>query len=94
VWICGTYNTQGKAECDSQQIPEDILFEEVAEVGGLERIAEIVVPEHNRLTFNMKDGSTIEAEWQHRSRSESWTDEMKRHAGEHARKGGKSNGAT
>jgi hypothetical protein len=92
VWICATFNTLGKSECDSQQIPEDILLAQIAEVGGLKRIAEIIVPEHNRLRFIMKDGSTIETEWRHRSRSESWTDEMKKQAGEHAKKGGAQNG--
>jgi len=81
VWICFTFNTLGKAECASQQIPEDILMEKVMEVGGLGKVAEIIVPGYNRLTFNMKDGSTIEKEWQHRSRRESWTPEMKAAAG-------------
>ncbi|MDR0883425.1 MAG: recombinase family protein [Oscillospiraceae bacterium] len=92
VWICATFNTLGKSECDSQQIPEDILLAKIAEVGGLDKVAEIIVPAHNRLTFIMKDGSTIESEWQHRSRSESWTDEMKAGAAEHAKRGGAKNG--
>ncbi|GHU83273.1 hypothetical protein AGMMS50284_6530 [Clostridia bacterium] len=92
VWICATFNTLGKSECDSQQIPEDILLAKIAEVGGLDKVAEIIVPARNRLTFIMKDGSTIEAEWQHRSRSESWTDEMKAQAAEHAKRGGTQNG--
>ena len=92
VWICATFNTLGKSECDSQQIPEDILMEKVAEVGGLDKVKDIIVPGHNRLTFNMKDGSTVEAEWQHRSRSESWTDEMRKAAGEHAKRRGARNG--
>jgi len=92
VWICATFNTLGKSECDSQQIPEDILMEKVAEVGGLERIAEIIVPDRFRLTFKMKDGTSTETEWRHRSRSESWTDEMRKAAGEHAKRGGARNG--
>jgi len=92
VWICATFNTLGKSECDSQQIPEDILMEKVAEVGGLDKVAGIIVPEHNRLLFTLKDGSTVETEWRHRSRSESWTDEMKRQAAEHAKRGGAKNG--
>ena len=77
VWICSTFNTLGKSECASQQIPEDILWEKVNEAGGLERISEIRVPGKNRLIFAFRDGSTQEIEWQHRSRSESWTDEMR-----------------
>jgi len=92
VWICATFNTLGKSECASQQIPEDILMEKVAEVGGLENIANIIVPDHFRITFNMKDGTTIETEWRHRSRSESWTEEMRKAAGEHSKRGGVRNG--
>jgi DNA invertase Pin-like site-specific DNA recombinase len=92
VWICATFNTLGKSDCDSQQIPEDILLAKVKEGGGLERIKEILVPEHNRITFILKDGSTIETEWRHRSRSESWTDEMKKQAAEKAKKGGAQHG--
>jgi DNA invertase Pin-like site-specific DNA recombinase len=92
VWICTTFNTLGIAECDSQQITEDILMEKIDEVGGLDKMAEMIVPDRNRLTFNMKDGSTIETEWRHRSRSESWTDEMKQKAAEHGKRGGTQNG--
>ena len=85
VWICATYNTLGKAECASQQIPEDILMERIAEIGELGKVEAIIVPDHFRLTFYMKDGTTIETKWQHRSRSESWTAEMKTAAAEKAR---------
>ncbi len=77
VWICATFNTLGKAECDSQQIPEDILDAKVAEVGGLDGILEIVIPGRNRLIFTMKDGSVHESEWENHSRKNSWTPEMR-----------------
>ena len=67
-------------------------MEKVAEVGGLERIIEIIVPDRFRLLFKKKDGTTTEAEWRHRSRSESWTEKMRKAAGEHARRGGVRNG--
>jgi DNA invertase Pin-like site-specific DNA recombinase len=82
VWICATFNTMGKAACPSQQIPEDILMAKISEVGGLDNIKEIIIPGHNRLTFIMKDGSTVETEWQHRSRRESWTSAMRAAAGQ------------
>ncbi|MCL2818067.1 MAG: recombinase family protein, partial [Clostridiales bacterium] len=85
VWICFTFNTLGKAECASQQIPEDILLEKVAEVGGLENISGITVPGKFRLLFTLKDGAECEVEWKHPSRRESWTDEMKAAAAEKAR---------
>ena len=77
VWICDTFNALGKTECDSQQIPEDILSAKVAEVGGLERIAQIRVPGHNLLAFVLDDSSSVEVKWAHPSRSQSWTPEMK-----------------
>ncbi len=77
VWICTTFDTLGKTECDSQQIPEDILDAKVAEVGGLEYISEIRVPDKNRLTFILKTGGIQEVEWAHPSRRQSWTPEMR-----------------
>lgn len=77
VLICPTFDQRGKAECDSQQIPEDILLEKAEEFGGLAGISEIRVPEHNLLTFVYNDGSVIDVPWQHRSRRESWTPEMR-----------------
>ncbi|GHV35361.1 hypothetical protein FACS18949_13160 [Clostridia bacterium] len=49
----------------------------VAELGGINCITEIQVPQANHLTFIMANGETIHKTWQDRSRSESWTDEMK-----------------
>jgi len=77
VWICTTFNTLGKSECSSQQIPEDILMEKIAEVGGLENISGIIVPSKFRLIFTLKDGTRHEIEWKHPSRRESWTPEMR-----------------
>jgi len=77
VWICETFNSKGKSACDSQQIPENILDDKVAEMGGLNCISSILVPEKHRLVFTMKDGTQQETVWQNRSRSESWTAEMR-----------------
>lgn len=77
VWICATFNTLGKAECDSQQISEDILDAKVAEIGGLDAISEIVIPGRNRLIFTTKDGSVHEFKWENHSRQNSWTPEMR-----------------
>jgi hypothetical protein len=77
VWICDTFNTLGKSECDSQQIPEDILTGIIAEVGGMENIAAITVPAPFILHFRLKDRDATVVEWSHRSRRESWTEEMR-----------------
>lgn len=78
VWICSTFNSRGKAACPSQQIPEDVL-EELVDVN----FAGIRIPEPNTLIIVAPDGSEIERYWQHKSRSESWTDEMRRAASIH-----------
>ena len=86
VWICPTYNTQGKAACPSKAIPENILMTTAAEVLGvntfdpdvfLGRITEVRVENGNRLVFLFADGEESVKRWQDRSRAESWTEEMK-----------------
>lgn len=34
VWVCGTFNSMGKAACASKQIPEETLHAVTAEVLG------------------------------------------------------------
>ena len=75
--MCPAFDTLGKDEYGSQQIPEDILEAKVAEVGGLEDISQILVPGKNALTFIFEDGSSREVEWAHPSRRHSWTPEMR-----------------
>ena len=77
VWICATYNTRGKKYCDSKQIPESTLSAITAEVAAIEDIEKIVVFNGNRLEYHLADGSVIERIWADRSRSESWTEEMR-----------------
>ena len=77
VWICATYNTQGKKYCDSKQIPESTLAEVTATVASIEDIEKIVVYNGNRLEYHLVGGAVIEKRWADRSRSESWTDEMR-----------------
>ena len=89
AWACGNFLTFGKEKCDAQQIPEDILTAKTCEVLGLQRldeealhdrITEIVIPEKNVLLYRLTDGSEHRVEWQHQSRSKSWTPEMKERA--------------
>lgn len=95
AWLCGTYDKYSTAGCTGQQIPEDILTAKTCEVLGLSgldenimrsRIVEIVVPEKNILIYRLKDGSEQRVEWQHRSRSRSWTPEMKERARQQTKK--------
>lgn len=91
VWCCGTFNVYGKDACPAQQIPEDILITKTAQIIGLEgfsremllaHVKEILVPGHNRLVYILHDGRTEEVSWQHKSRRESWTPEMRQKARE------------
>ena len=88
-WQCSTFLKEGKAACQAKQIPETTLYAVVSEILGLNKfdpdifideIAEIRVPEFNRLVFVFCDGRTAEKVWQDRSRRESWTDEMRQAA--------------
>lgn len=81
VWICNTYNTYGKAQCPSKQIPENTLESLIAEVtDNCEEIERIEILPDNLVRFILKGGQTAEQKWQDRSRRESWTDEMKEKA--------------
>ena len=99
VWCCATYNTRGKKYCPkSKQIPENTLISVCCEVLGLQefdadifenQINKILVPAPNELIFVFHDGQEISAHWQDRSRSESWTEEMRAKVAERNRKRGK-----
>lgn len=91
IWQCDTYNTRGKAECPrSKAIPEETLIQVASEVLGMEqfdgaavreRVEQIDALEGNILIFTLKDGSMVTATWTDRSRSESWTPEMRAETG-------------
>ena len=94
VWQCSTFLQEGKAACHAKQIPEHVLYTTSVEVLGMEEfnaksfekeIAEIRVPEFNKLVFVFRNGHTTEKVWQNRSRSEIWTDEMRQAAREKVR---------
>lgn len=86
VWVCGTFNTLGKAACASKQIPETTLQQVTADVLDVKaftreqlhsRIQSIRVCNGNLLLFQFHDGSEVTRTWKDRSRAESWTDEMR-----------------
>lgn len=91
VWYCSTYLKEGKQACGSRKIPESVLISLSAEVLGLnefdallfeKEISEILVPESMKVIFVFRDGQQIQKEWEHKSRRESWTDEMRETARE------------
>lgn len=90
AWICRTFDTYGKEFCHSKQIPEDILIAETAKVLGSDDLETAVpatlsvirVPEANHLVYMFRDGSEQDVFWEHHSRKESWTEEMRQKARE------------
>lgn len=86
VWCCSTFNTRGKAYCTSKAIPEETLKDCIADALGSKYFAEdfftetvdsIVAEPGNTMRLIFKDGTEKQIMWQDRSRSESWTDDMR-----------------
>jgi hypothetical protein len=44
------------------------------------KVTKIIVQENRMLEFHMKDATVISYRWKHKSRSKSWTPEMKEQA--------------
>jgi DNA invertase Pin-like site-specific DNA recombinase len=86
-WQCTTFLIEGKAKCPAKAIPEDILQQLYDQIGGSEKVDKISVPGANKLKFYTKNSDCINVEWKDRSRSESWTPEMKEKARRDAIKG-------
>ena len=96
VWICATSNTKGKKYCPTaKQIPENTLISVCCEILDIsefdedifeQKIERILIPAPNELTFVFRDGHEISEQWKDRSRSESWTNEMRKATGERSKK--------
>ena len=92
-YACRTFVEKGKARCPSKAVPIETLQSEAAAVLGLpefneevfsREIVRIDIPAHNHLVFVFNDGNTVERVWKDRSRSQSWTPEMKEAARQRA----------
>ena len=97
VWICSTFNTMGKAYCPSKQIPENTLISATEEVVGsvdalCDKITAIRAEKNNTLVFCFKDGLESVKRWEDRSRSESWTKEMRAAVGKKTKERNQNNG--
>ena len=93
VWNCHRYLEDGKAGCEgAKQIRNDMLEELCCEVFGWESLDEEFIRKNivkikvfaHKLLFEMVDGTSIEKEWQYKSRSASWTPEMRERARQRA----------
>lgn len=94
-WICPTYSLHGKKYCESKQVPEQALLDATKRVLKKDviidddvknNIKNIVVKNNNTLVFYLFNGEVLSETWAYKSRSESWTNEMKNKARENARK--------
>jgi len=96
IWCCSTFNSRGKKYCDSKAIPEATLMQAVTEIFDIPSFDESVFDENidciiaepdNVLRFVFFSGKTAVYHWKDRSRSESWTDEMRMAARQKRKKG-------
>ncbi len=92
VWICSTYNTSGKKACASKAIPEPTLIALAEKNAHRGQITAVTVARENHLAFRFADGSECEEVWQDRSRSESWTEEMRAAVGKKTKERRQKNG--
>ena len=85
-YLCSTFASEGKAHCDSKQIPENILINVTKVTLGLNFISneilktvirKIVVKKDNILTFIFINGEEKDVHWDDPKRSDGWTKEMK-----------------
>ena len=92
VWICSTYNTSGKKACASKAIPEPTLIALAEKNAHRGQITAVTVAQENHLTVRFADGSECEEIWQDRSRSESWTEDMRAAVGKKTKERRQKNG--
>lgn len=93
-WRCGRNLGYYGGSCSMKGIPENTLEDlccEVLSINEFETLAvtnnikAIYVTAPNAITFHLLDGSIIDKTWKDRSRSESWTVEMRAEAGRKTR---------
>ena len=77
IWVCSTFNQQGKKACQSKAVPEKALLTFIPEI---ESILNIRVEKNNNLIITYRDGRVETRTWKDRSRAESWTPEMRQAA--------------
>ncbi len=96
MWICKTYMGDGKAKCSSSGIHDSVLRQLVADVLHIPQFDEAIFKKETleiratgprELRFIMKNGQAITREWDFPSRRDSWTDDMREQARQHALKG-------
>ena len=85
IWICNTYNNQGKEACAAKAAPESILLE----LNSNFETESFTLCDNNKIVVKLKNGEDFVKVWTDRSRSESWTEEKKIAQSERMKKHGK-----
>ena len=94
VWICPVFNELGKEYCCSKQIREDILTNIIAKELSIETLDDIdlskfysaiIINNNQIVTLCYEDGTTKDIAWRQKSRSCSWTKEMREEASRKAK---------
>ena len=83
-WQCRTYLADGRGHCAAKAVPETVLDTLTAGV-CLDEVRSITAHAGNRITIDFADGRQIVRTWKDRSRSESWTPEMRAEASRKAK---------
>jgi len=93
IWKCSLSVTKGKEACAAKQVPDSKIKEGANSVlnrSGFDeaffksKVEQVVVMPENKLVFQMKDGTSKDYKWKEKSRSASWTPEMKEKASKRA----------
>ncbi len=102
IWICHTYDSEGKENCSAKQIPEDNLIKAINQYLGIDSFSEdafnkkidyITVFPGNVLRIKRVDGNEDDITWNDPKRSEGWTPEMREKARQRAKAHYKKEGA-
>lgn len=89
IWRCSYALKRGVEACHSKQVPTKILIEASNKIMNRKEFDDdyfkskvdfILVLLNRKLVFQMKDGTSEEYVWKEKSRSESWTSEMREQA--------------
>lgn len=89
IWKCSYALKRGVHACHSKQVPTEILIEASNHILNRpkfdnkffkSKVDYILVMPNRKLVFQMKDGTREEYIWIEKSRSESWTSEMREQA--------------
>lgn len=93
VWTCSLSTTKGQDVCSAKLVPDKIIVKASKHILGLKqyddaifnsKVKRIIVMPDRLLEFHLKDGAIIKHQWEHTTRSRSWSPEMREKARQRA----------